>query len=446
MGGQTPHDRTTKIDQVKTITSNMINWMLKDFNNYVITIILFDHEPTILVENCKITNETCDNIISNIKSITMRGTTNIAAAFEKANKIIDTYMDPAITMSHIFMTDGNPTEGINGDELLTKIKEKKDICNQYIIGFGEDHNMPLLKDIAALQDRNYHFIDSYETCGMVYGEIMYEIIYKYMDSLTIYCNNFMYYNYETNKWTIELNLKNLTFNSQKDFIIKYPHLLSPSVSTNGDQTIINEFDLSANQTVIVNHLWRQKTLELLYMHKQHETTSIILMEFLEKLKKYQCDTDQTDNSLLKILSDDIYIATRIKNTATGNIYLHSRQTSQGEQLSYTSKNVEHLLEDDWENIDSHELSQNSATPFSCDKKHKMIRSISDMPISYSKSAPSVINSRKAPPTLSRANRISGNLAPPPNCRSASVSLNTKQIDAIASPPNCRSAAIALNFE
>lgn len=383
MDGKNPSEKISKIQQVIAVLINIVNWMLENKHNYKISIHIFDYEVSTLVDSMEINSINKETIISFIKSIKSRGTTNIEEAFNYVYNKLAEHQLVNEKCVHIFMTDGMPTEGERNYSKLVKMIKNKNInslCQEYYIGFGEDHNATFMENLAKNYNDTYHFIDCFETCGMVYGEIMYNIVFKFKDQLTITLKNGTIYDYKKNDWVGEIQLTNLTYDTEKLFSIKslYPYE-SPIVEMNAEYKQEDIIQSSQDQLVI-NYLWRVKTLDTMYKFKHNDINESVVSETLEKLKKYQHTSHQDANAFLKVLCDDLYITKKIKDNKMKQVYITNRSTSQGDQKGYTTKNVSHLM-NDYDNISpEHQLSQDSQTPYLCKNKAKISRSISSQPV------------------------------------------------------------------
>lgn len=464
----TPSDSTSKIAQVKMICKNIVKWMNKDTNQYSITILLFDYEVITLVENKLITDTNETQIIEHIDSIHSRGNTNIEQALKKSHTLIKQHNNPEVENIHIFMTDGLPTAGEKNRQQLAKfVLEHKleNIGTEHFIGFGENHDSHLLETFAKIYDDNYHFIDSYETGGMVYGEILSDIIYSFRNNIILTGNNLKLYDYKTNTWVDSLTIHRLGYHSTKIFyILKSGDLLSMFTSntpTNTSISLSTESTLSINhdatiwyenienpteKTTLTNHLWRFTVLQVLYETQEENIDKSSVQETLKELKDYMKTTEQEENPFLKVLCDDLYITKKVEHTPYKRIYIHNRQVSQGEQRGYTVKNVDHIMNDDWENIDDvHELSQDSSTPFASIQKRSLSRSVSGNPRQNKRFQPPVrpsISLDNPPsPIQHLSNTTSGELQMSKQfSRSASVGIQT---DFMSLPSTSRQTTIKI---
>ena len=86
-------------------------------------------------------------------------------------------VNPQKMYSNYFYVSGTSKVLVNHFKDLNDNK----IYKEYSIGFGSDHDSVLLEQLAGIYNEQYHFIDCLETCGMVYGEILHAIIYKFLD-------------------------------------------------------------------------------------------------------------------------------------------------------------------------------------------------------------------------------------------------------------------------
>lgn len=450
----TPSDSTSKISQVKMICKNIVKWMNKDTNQYSITILLFDFEVITLVENRLITDTNEEQIIKDIDSIHSRGNTNIEQALKESHTLIKQHNIPEVENIHIFMTDGLPTTGERNRQHLAKIvleHKLENISTEHFIGFGENHDSHLLESLAKIYDDNYHFIDSYETGGMVYGEILSDMIYSFSNNTILNGNNLKLYDYKTNTWVDSLTIHRLGYHSTKTFyVLKSGGLLSmftsntttkssssvsrePTLSINHNATIWYEnIEDPTEKTTYTNHLWRFTVLQLLYNTQEDNIDLSAIQETLKELKDYMKETNQEEEPFLKILCDDLYITKKVEHTPYKRIYIHNRQVSQGEQRGYTVKNVDHIMtDDDWENIDNiHQLSQDSSTPFASVQKRSLSRSVSGNPRQNKRfNIPvrqSVSLENPPKPFQHPSNTNIANLQMPNFGRSASVSIQTNR--------------------
>ena len=212
-------DGKTKMEHTHHTLKNMVDYFIKLNRDHptikqYITIIAFDHEAIILCDCLEITESAAGTIATILDTLEPRGATNIGDALSLADEhirgIIEKYPadDADINVrqiSHLFMSDGNITVGIQDIDILkAKCYDRRraaayNITNTFI-GFGTHHDANLMRKLGDISKGAYYFVESLENAGMVYGEILYKSLYEYIQNLRIRVDNGDIYNYETNTW------------------------------------------------------------------------------------------------------------------------------------------------------------------------------------------------------------------------------------------------------
>lgn len=338
-------DGRSKMQHIIHTLKNMIIFFHEHPNiNINITIYAFDTQMYSIVSRTKITDENFNEIIYKIEKIVPRGSTNIEFALNKSAEKINTLkcQFPSSIINHIFMTDGEATDG-SSDITILQSKVIPDITNAFI-GFGIEHDASLLNGISTVGKSGYYFIDKLESAGLVYGEILHGIVYKLLTDCEIIVENGLVYNFKTNTWTDILPIGNIVSEANKTYNI---------ISSNPKECKVNIKGNMGNLTILFpsNHIesknlsveiYRQRTLQLLYevnnfsnRNTSRDVLKLKLSNFLEEIKKYMTDNHLENDKILKNLCDDIYICFRTFGTKLGNMYCKARQTSQGTQRLYT---------------------------------------------------------------------------------------------------------------
>ena len=179
--------------------ANMILYFKENSNLKVrLTVDTFNNEISRVVERTNVTDENVDTILSSIDKIAPSGSTNIELALNSINNYVEqmTIQYPHHEIINIFMTDGEATCGSCDHETLTHIVNTN-ITNAFI-GFGIDHDTALLNAISNWDKSNYYFIDKIENSGLVYGEILHGVVYKFLDNVTLSIKNGLIYDYKNN--------------------------------------------------------------------------------------------------------------------------------------------------------------------------------------------------------------------------------------------------------
>lgn len=380
-------DGRTKMQHITHTLKNMILYFHENsIQNLYVTVFAFDDIFVPILNRKQINYGNLQEILISIDDIHPNGSTNIELALKKTNEYISQLKidNPQHNISHIFMTDGDATIGSKDPTILRSLVDTN--VENAFIGFGINHDALLLNHISSDKNNSYHFIDALEKAGLVYGEILHGILYKYLTDTEITIENGLVYDFVTNNWVNKLFIGNIVGEANKTYHI---------ISNNPDNCNIiltcknldEEYSFQANElinaeTKHTKYMYRQRTLELLFEVSQLQKNKIeeqkfvpsmsfkkksnnsdesnlklnLIKEeerelkqklhlFFDEIKKYMADNNLNDDSFLKNLCDDIYISHRTLGTRYGNMYSTARQASQGTQRCYT---VSHTPEEEGE--------------------------------------------------------------------------------------------------
>lgn len=363
------------------ITHTLKNMILYFYDNKIqslyVTVFAFDSNFVSVIEKTQINDTNLQEILTKIDGIRPKTTTNIEQALKKTGEYISQVKtnNPLHNIYHIFMTDGEATHGSNDYTVLNKLIDT-DIENIFI-GFGTGHDSLMLNNISGHINSSYHFIDELEKAGLVYGEILHGILYRYLTNVEVTLDNGMIYDFKNNQWVSKLFIGNISGEAEKTY-----HLISNTPDScniilhftkSNEKYLFAVCELINPQSNHMQYIYRQKTLELLfevdnlqknklrsqqlYMYKcfsiyetKCETDTNLnsnkeyelkekLSTFLKEIKKYMSDNNLTDDCFLKNLCDDIYISYRTLGTVYGAMYNSARQISQGNQRCYAVSNT-----------------------------------------------------------------------------------------------------------
>lgn len=353
---------------------------------HYITINAFDEKIYSIINHLTITEDNFNEVISKIDKIIPRGSTDIELALRTVSDIVSgiKIKYPGSTYTHIFMTDGEVTTGDSNPTVLVELVDKT-ISNAFI-GFGIEHDTVLLNKLGnntTNKNNGYYFIDKLENAGLVYGEILHGIFYKYLQNVKLEISNGLLYDFKINKWTNTLEIGNIVSEVNKIFHV---------ISSNPNECFIKltGFDLISESEIqiiitssvqldksedLIKYVYRQRTLQYLYLVNDFVTrkndNQIInfteikeeeknikkqLREFINEMKKYMCVSNMDGDKLMKNLCDDIYISYRTFESKFGAMYVNSRQTSQGTQRFYTPTHTPtDLLDNTLDNITTNKI-------------------------------------------------------------------------------------------
>ena len=360
MGDQCPGDNNkTQMDQAIHTLKNIVSYLEENKNIKAnVTIFKFDDHFIKVVDRTNITEDNFNSIEKLINRIRPNGGTDIGLALRHIqgyiNELKTSY--PTHQISHIFMTDGEVTTGEKKAHIL-KDFIVKEIYN-YFIGFGSKHDSGLLRTLSDFEKSSYHYIDEIEKAGFVFGEILHNITHKVLYNCEIIVEHGVIYNYKTNLYTNKLYIGDIIAESNKVY-----HLFTDNITTcyvhlqiQLDPLEIHIFQETNHDLIFVNYAFRHRTLTLLgevkqcqekydklspsWHNERHFNPAVLdsykikMKELFDEMRKYMEDNDINDK-LIKMLCDDIHISQKTFGTRYGQMYISSRQTSQGTQRIYT---------------------------------------------------------------------------------------------------------------
>jgi hypothetical protein len=351
-------DGRTKMQHILHTLKNMILFLKENPSLKVnIAIHAFDDKIFKIVDRIPVNQDTYDKIIDKIETIHPRNSTNIEKALNDVNEYFNSTEFPVeCEKVSILMTDGQANSGKQSYSELRNCVNNT-ITNIFI-GFGLDHDAKLLKTISSGENSSYYFIDKLENAGLVYGEILHGIVYKFLENVKISVTNGVIYDYKTNTWSTTLYVGNIVSEGSKfyhltsekttDCVVK---LTGFEVSDGIEFTII--VPVQEDLIDLTKYMYRQRTQELLFKVNSFNSNEDITKNYIEKqtnkkalrselhnffkeLKKYMSDNKLEDDILLKNLCDDIYICYRTFGTNYGFMFCYARECSQGQQRAYTA--------------------------------------------------------------------------------------------------------------
>jgi hypothetical protein len=336
--------------------------------------------------------EEIEAIILKVHQIKPQGSTNIEKALKATTTYLDQYIKdhPTTHVAHLLLTDGDITDGSSDKTYLKTL-----VSNVYpniFMGYGLHHDNILLSSLASTGLHNeYRLVDNLEKAGLVYGEVIHQLLYTALEDVTLKTESCEIYNYATNTWTTSLDIGHLVSEQQKIYQIRTTTPKEALIAIYG-RTIhqTKKFEVLTNDIVfqthaipvpqtldpcnLTNYLFRQKTQELLFetkelLEKQHDLDIILddpfakynalcLSRSEDKLETFRKEKDELkkrikdffkiildyieshnlkSDTFLKTLCDDIYIAIKSFDTRHGLMYAAARQVSQGRQQTYSSR-------------------------------------------------------------------------------------------------------------
>ena len=430
-------DKRTKMDHIKFTLENMLRLFhkYKDIN-ISIYVQTFDTVVKQIIDTTNIHDTEIDQIVGLLKNVYPENLTNIESALQTAQEKIEAYnVESDSEIIHIFLTDGEITKGSHDDNYLYSLVSRK--CKNVFIGYGMDHNSTLLNVLSKNKGDQYRFIDALEKAGLVYGEIIHEILYKVLEDVIISTDEGTeMYNYLTNTWVKRLEIGDLSSEQTKTIHIRTKNEKKPDIflsgKTSDDNILVS--DTEGKEVFVTDlsvYVFRQRTQELLYEARKatenynplkydcpipiynrgprQDPNNAEIEAVKDKLKSFHkiitdyIRTNNISNSILDMCCDDIYIAYKTLGTHVGNMFACARQTSNGREQTYICSEIpeeifgqnnyntpyDFLIMDDSEpektrqigkdgdgDIDSYNLTQTYLSPYATDGVLNVMKEIS----------------------------------------------------------------------
>ena len=352
---------STKLAIVKHAFMSMTQYLSTIDAPIYIRIHCFNTNVTALMDTISVKNkEDLATLYDKINSLFADYATDIGLALKEATTYMDAYAEenPGHQICHVFMTDGNATTGItNNSDLCALVSDRHP---SIFIGFGNDHNINLMKDMTNRPKSFYQYINDMEDTAIIYGESIHQYLYPAVRNVEIKFTDCLVYDWKNNVWTDCIKESIISSEASKIYHVKKTRGNSPYATIHGtpywsttneqeDIDIIYELpkllSYETNEENVVDltkYMLRQKTQELLFAAKSVKNrTDVIsiknkLRSLFNQLRKYMKDSDMIEDGFLKQLCDDVCITYRNIGSDAGNMFIMARYTSQGRQQTYSA--------------------------------------------------------------------------------------------------------------
>uniref|UniRef100_A0A6C0D6I2 VWFA domain-containing protein n=1 Tax=viral metagenome TaxID=1070528 RepID=A0A6C0D6I2_9ZZZZ len=165
-------DEGNKLNNVKKSLTFLLKFLQK--SDYI-SLVTFSSISEILIENINCTNEYMEAFRYTIQTLKAEGGTNLSAGLLNVKNILQRSTNTCKT-GLIILTDGHTNEGLTRSDDLLRIIEAIKVVNPSIsitaIGYNEDHNANLLKDVATNGNGSYNIVNNIEEVATVFGDIL----------------------------------------------------------------------------------------------------------------------------------------------------------------------------------------------------------------------------------------------------------------------------------
>jgi hypothetical protein len=388
------NDRKTKMQHIKFALENMLQiFHKKTDTNISVRIQSFNTEVSTNVETMEdIKSQNIDEILRKMNAMSPNGSTNIEKTLIKTSEYLNKYIkdNSSKRVAHILLTDGAITNGSSNKNYL-KTLVSTDYPNIFL-GYGLEHDASLLNSLSSVSKYNeYRFIDNLEKAGLIYGDIIHQLLYTAIEDVTLKAENCEIYDYATNTWTTDLHIGHLVSDQQKIYHVRSISPRDAQIAIYGRtihqtrefEVLSHEIELQTHALPVImetiscdltNYLFRQKTQEFLFKtraqleldnqqkndlfdkyssvfqdeqkietetekknNKETEDLKKRLTDFFKSMLEYVEANKLKDDEFFKMLCDDIYVAIKSFDMEHGLMYTAARQTSQGRQQTYTPR-------------------------------------------------------------------------------------------------------------
>lgn len=387
-------DGNSKIQHIKFALQNMFQiFHKKTETNISVRIQSFDDEVYTVIETVEDikskTEEELNAIIAKINTMSPDKRTNIEKTLKETNAYLAPYIrdNPSKRVAHILLTDGEITSG-SKDKSYLKSLVNKDYPNIFL-GYGLQHDNLLLGSLETAGKYNeYRFVDNLEKSGLVYGEVIHQLLYTAIEDVTLKTENCEIYDYSTNTWNTTLDIGHLISDQEKIYQIRSLKPKEALIAIYGRtihqtkqlEVISDEIEFQSHALPVIlstipcdltKYLFRQKTQELLFKTKEYlqnserddpfdeyqsvfktdvlkDETDVLkkqLKDFFKSMLDYIEANKLKDDEFFKMLCDDIYIAIKSFDMENGLMFTAARHVSQGRQQTYTPRFEESSVPD-----------------------------------------------------------------------------------------------------
>lgn len=204
-------DGRTKMEHICHTMVNMLHYFADNEDATIfVQVSAFDDKIHEIIPTTEVTKANIVELVMAVNKMRPMNSTNIELALQDAALSIHEHLDnfPDHSVSHVFMTDGDATAGKFGADYLASLVG--DNCSNTFIAFGLQHNVDIMQSLGkATQNSSNWLIDKLENAGLVYGEILNNELYKFLDQVEIELTNGYVYDYKKGEFVDKLYIGSL---------------------------------------------------------------------------------------------------------------------------------------------------------------------------------------------------------------------------------------------
>jgi Mg-chelatase subunit ChlD len=178
-----------KLKNVKKSLTFLLKFLQKSDQ---ISLVTFNSVSEILIENMNVTSKYTEAITHTIDTLEACGGTNLSAGLLNVKALIErsVLVNQHISKTGlIILTDGHTNEGMIGPSQLISLCESiKNVLPSLsitTIGYNDDHNSLLLRDIATTGGGSYNIVNNIEEVATVFGTILGGLMTTVVQNITV---------------------------------------------------------------------------------------------------------------------------------------------------------------------------------------------------------------------------------------------------------------------
>jgi len=392
-------DGKSKMQHAIHTLKNIVTALSKSSNG-AIAMATYGFDDTVeeIFSDTKITKENAAELRTKMDELQPRGSTDLYKPLEMQSKRAQQRFasSPGIRQTNITMTDGQANMGKSTlySEMATQVAPN---CTNIFIGFGGDHNAVGLQQLADAQPNgSYFYVAEIEKAGLVFGEVIHQMLYTALTNVTIELTNAEIYDYKTNTWSTSLNIPSIVSEATKTYHIRSatPNDVSARIIAQSaiheetEASLISDDNTTLPTLISVEtgeeeprdlsiYMLRQRTQELMFKAHEHalskisdsdnnenpfenpkksknnsnseirkeitQSMKIQLEQYLKFMRQFAKEQNLEEDEILNTLIDDIVVVLQTFDGPKAAMYSSVRGNSQGRQ---TSTNVSYVAPED----------------------------------------------------------------------------------------------------
>lgn len=336
-------DGRSKMEHTHHTLCNILD-EVSSYQNVHVMIRGFDHAIHPIVPVTRVLPHTLEEIIYEIKArLYPREMTDLELALKDSAACITAYLTehPHHEVTHIFMTDGEATQGNkNPDVLAASVVQDVRVTNTFL-AFGLDHHAETMIALGHAGPKSSNWIiDTLENAGLVYGEILHREFFAAMKDVHIHVTGgAQIYDYQLGAFVFQLTVPVLPSESQHRYHLFFGEAVTDTTITINDDQVLHIAKNDFPRVDLTPQLFRLRTQQWMAVAKGKDDPEVRanLLGHLTALQDHMTTHGlQTDPFWLN-LCDDVYLTIHSLGTNRRNLCIAARETSQGRNQCYNIK-------------------------------------------------------------------------------------------------------------